>query len=151
MRSKKMLVIGVLLVLCFGASLVHAFGIKPDPGSPQPKKMMERLAKKLSLTKEQQNNFMAQEKLIQEKDQQLRKENDKIMDKIRQEIKKDQPDQKLIKNYIDEIGQNQNQIHLRRIENLIQFRKQLTAGQKKKFDEMKPKFESKRGSKHKQK
>jgi len=142
MRISNMLVVGLLLVFCLGSSS-YAFGMKPELGRPQSKKMMEKLAKELSLTKEQQISFIAQEKQIQEKDQQIRLENAKIMDKIQQEIKKDQPDMKVIKKYVEQISQDQGQIHLRRIENIIQFRQQLTIDQKKKFDELRPRSKQK--------
>jgi Spy/CpxP family protein refolding chaperone len=151
MNAKKILVLGLLFLFCSGWSTANAFGMKPESGRPQPKRMMGKLVKQLNLTKEQQENFLAQEKLIQEKDLQIRKANAKIMDKIQQEIKKDQPDLKIIKKYIDQVQQNQSLVHLSRIENMIQFRKQLSAEQKKKFDEMKPKHEPKRESKRKQK
>jgi len=130
--KKMMLLTLMVLVLISVAALAEA----PRWGRrPSPEKMIEKMSKELGLTKEQQDKYLDEAKKIEKEAEESNAKNKEIFDKIEQELLKDSPDKQAIRGYMDQISQNRTGIQFKRMEQMIELKKELTAEQRKKFEE----------------
>ncbi|HTY13930.1 MAG TPA: periplasmic heavy metal sensor [Candidatus Omnitrophota bacterium] len=150
MFDNKFAAVLVIAIVIIGASsLAFAFGPEPggpggpggpgDPGRPparDPQKFVERIAKDLGLTKEQQDKLLADAKKTEEETDQLRAKNKDLFDKVEKELLKDSPDRDLLHGYLQQIGQNETQMQIKRMDRMVDLRKTLTPEQKAKFEKM---------------
>jgi len=112
---------------------------------PGPEKMIEKMAKDLALSDQQKKDFMADASRVEENAKAVREKNKQLFDKVQAEVSLDNPDMKKVASYIQEISKNDSEVHLMRIERIVELRKSLAPEQKKKFDAiMKQKKEEKR-------
>jgi len=105
------------------------------------KKMVERLAKDLALTKEQKEKLV---KMTAETDKQtnaLEAKNGGLFDKMQAEIEKDKPDTAVISKLLNEIGKNRTEAEIKRLNTLIEFKKCLTPEQVNRFKEIRKRQE----------
>ncbi|MFA5839496.1 MAG: Spy/CpxP family protein refolding chaperone [Candidatus Margulisiibacteriota bacterium] len=143
MMRKYVLVLIMGMLLLVGRAMAD-----PQVGPPQshsPEKMIEKMAKDLELTDQQKEKFVADANRVEEKAKSIREKNRQLFDKVQVEVSLDNPDMKKVASYIQEISKNDAQIHLMRIERIVELRKFLSPEQKKKLDAiMKQKKEEKR-------
>lgn len=101
---------------------------------PGPEKMIEKMAKDLELTDQQKEKFIADANRVEENAKAVRETNKLLFDKVQAEVSSDNPDMKKVASYIQEISKNDSQVHLMRIERIVELRKSLSPEQKAKFD-----------------
>lgn len=134
---KKMslfLLLGLMLArLTSNALATGPFGDRPR----SPEKMLERIAQELGLTQEQKEKYLSGAKKVEADAQSLKAKNKELFAAIEKEMVKDNPDGKAIHNYMRQIGQNRTEIQFKRMEQLLQLRKELSPEQKAKFEKMK--------------
>jgi Spy/CpxP family protein refolding chaperone len=94
------------------------------------------IAKRLGLNEEQKKAFVEREEKIRQAIKQEREEIGKLEAKLKDEMKKDNPDKNNVNNYLKEIGAVREKIQMKRMENLLELKKSLTPEQKLKFNEM---------------
>ena len=122
----------VLVVLEAGAM---AMGAQPPRGF-RPERRFEGIAKELGLTPEQKVRFMKAAKQVEEEAKVINSKNKELFDKIEKELVKEAPDSKVIYGYMQQIGQNNTQIQFKRMDQIIQLRKELAPEQRIKFEKM---------------
>jgi len=136
MISKKRLVIMLIFVFLTGMpSLSFGFGSMSGRGRPS-EKFIERLAKDIGLTDQQKDKLLAGSKKIEAEEREIRSQNKEIYAQIKKELLKDSPDRKVISDYIQRISQNNAQIQIKRMDQIIDMRKDLTPEQKTKLEKL---------------
>ena len=138
---RKIGLVFLLTVILMGGMVYADAQFNPPPSNESrsgkfhgPEKMIEKIAKDLGLTDEQKNKFLADANLVEKKAKALRESDKGIFDKVQAELSKDNPDMKKVAGYIQEMGKNDAEVHLMRIEQIVNLRKALTLEQKAKFD-----------------
>lgn len=115
-----------------------AFGAPPfgwaGEKRPMAERMIDRMAKDIGLTQQQKDKFLAGEKQIEEEAQKIHSKNREIFDKIEEELLKESPDSRRIYGYMQQISQNNTQIQFKRMDQMIQLRKELTPEQRTKLE-----------------
>ena len=135
---------GGLLMLLFLAMLCPASIAFDRPNKrpmlpPPHEKMIERITKDLGLTKEQKYKYSNMAKQLEEESKAMRSRNREFFDKIGQELAKDSPNRDLLYKYMQQISKNEDQMRLKRMDQMIRLRKELTPEQKVKLEKlMKP-------------
>ena len=134
----------IIAAIIIGSSSL-AFGFGPEPGrghgeGPEPgkgpEKFIERIGKDLELTKQQQDKLLTEAKQGEKEAGQIRSKNKDLFDKIEKELLKDSPDRDLLHNYIQQISQNNAQMEMKRMDQMIDLRKELTPAQKAKLEKI---------------
>jgi Spy/CpxP family protein refolding chaperone len=113
--------------LAFGSAAIRGRSIE---------KFIEKVTKELELTQPQKEKALASAKKIEEEAAEVRSKNRELFDKVEKELLKDSPDRKLLSNYMQQISQNNSRIQLKRMEQIIEFRKELTPKQKAKLEKL---------------
>jgi Spy/CpxP family protein refolding chaperone len=132
--AKKVLIVLLALLCLISTGAVAAM---PWGGGRGPaEKMVERIAKELNLTQQQKDKFVTGAKQVEEEAGKVRIANKEIFTKIEKELAKDSPDSKQINSYLQEMNNNQTKIQFKRMEQLIQLRKELTPEQKIKLENL---------------
>ena len=90
----------------------------------------EGFFRKLDLTAEQKNRMLEQRQAMERDNLPLRQKDEALRMKMEEEMKKESPDRKKLENYIKEMGQNRQQVELKRLDFLLKFREMLTPEQK---------------------
>ncbi|MFH1684555.1 MAG: periplasmic heavy metal sensor [Candidatus Margulisiibacteriota bacterium] len=141
-------VLSVLLVVFLVAALASqslAWGRGPQKGKVDREKIMGRIEKKLGLTKDQQEKFKSRRQKEKKEIEAHRKEMKAISDKLKIELKKDNPNRSVLHDLVKRSSQQRTAMELKRMDSLLELRKTLTPEQRKKFKEMTRK-QKKRGS-----
>ncbi|MBU0572933.1 MAG: periplasmic heavy metal sensor [Candidatus Margulisbacteria bacterium] len=129
MKVKKLFVLFLaVIILMSGTSAIAA-----------PKwreKVSDRFAKELGLSAEQKQSFEAGAKVVEEAIKPINEQNKELHDRIAEELKKDDPNKDVIYGYLEQISKNNTQMHFKRVEHLLEFRKELAPEQKEKLKEM---------------
>ena len=134
--NKKILVL-VCAMIVFSGMAANAFTFGPRIRSElKQEARIDRLTKEIGLTEGQKEKYLAEAKQIEEETKAIRAKNKDLFAEIEKELLKDNPDTKLIRSKIQEISQNNAQTQFKRIEQLIQLRKELSPEQKTKLEEM---------------
>ena len=133
--SGTILVITVLAVLS-PAAMAFDRPHKRPMFPPPHEKMMERMAKDLGLTVEQKEKYSGMAKKLEEESKTMRSRNKEFFDKIGQELAKDSPNRDLLYKYMQQISKNEDQMRLKRMDQMIQLRKELTQEQKAKLEKL---------------
>lgn len=123
------------LTLTAAAAAESGFGPPPERG-PRPEKMIEKLAKEVELTKEQQAKMLADLKKVEADGQKIREQNRAYFETIKKELVKDNPDSAIIHDSIRKINDNEVKTQIMRIDQLIELRQQLTPQQRQRLDEL---------------
>jgi len=134
MLKRTMTAVSVVLILATLSSSSFAFGWREKKGFDSGK-MIERFSKDLDLTQNQKDEFASNSEEIEKASKDIHDKNRQLMEKVRAEIAKDNPDEKFIGEAVQTINQNNAQLQMKRLQNIIQFRKSLTPEQKKKFED----------------
>jgi len=124
------LLVGVVLAGFSSGAL--AFGSRAFSAG----KMIDRIASDLQLTKQQKDKLLSGAKQAEEEAKDLHSKNREIYGKIQKELLKDLPDRKVLSDFLQQISQNNAQIQLKRMERIIELRKELTPEQKTKFENL---------------
>ena len=137
MRIKNWLVIlfaAGLLVSIPSQSL--AWGRRPQPEKIDREEIMDRIERKLELTKEQQEQFKAHREKEQQQLKAHLKEMETFGDKFKSELEKDQPDRQALYQQIKIMNQKRLEMEIQRVDSLLELRKMLTPKQRELFKEM---------------
>lgn len=127
-----------VLILAIVAGSCFAWG-EPRRGSPgrgggeRHGKMLEQVGKKLGLTKEQLKTAKAIEGKQRSAMEANRKQTDRLMEDIKTEVDKQQPDRNKIRAMIKSIGELHTDMQIIRMDTLLDFKKGLTPTQQEKF------------------
>ena len=132
--SKGLPVLMLLTMLCCASMAFEGPGEKHQP--PRPEKMMEKLAADLGLTQQQKDKYTAMAKQLEEGSKVMHSNNKEFFDKIEQELAKDAPDRDVLYKYMQQISKNEDQQRLKRMDLMIQLRKELTPKQKTKLEKI---------------
>jgi Spy/CpxP family protein refolding chaperone len=124
------LLVGVVLAGFSSGAL--AFGSRAFSAE----KMIDRIASDLGLTKQQKDKLLSGAKQVEEEAKDLHSKNREIYGKIEKELIKDAPDRGVLSDFLQQISQNNAQIHLKRMEQIIELRKELTPEQRTKFEKL---------------
>ncbi|MBI5699449.1 periplasmic heavy metal sensor [Candidatus Saganbacteria bacterium] len=136
MIRKYFLAILLITVVLSGISLgVPLFG-PPRDKDPMAERMIERMAKDIGLTQQQKDKFLSGAKQIEEEAKEIHSKNKELFDKIEKEILKESPDSKAIYGNMQLISRNMTQIQFKRMDQIIQLRKELTPEQKAKLEKI---------------
>ena len=135
MKIKCLIVLLAVFMVAAVVSKAEAFA-GPAPKRPSIDKLADRMAKDLDLTDKQKSNFLDRAKKTKEEPEGLLAKNKGLMEKMQAELGKDNPNRDVIHNYVQEIGKNRTEMQFKRLDDLLEFRKQLTPEQQKKFKEM---------------
>ena len=127
-----LLIAGVLSGASFGLPL---FG-PPQEKGPMVERMIEGMAKDIGLTQPQKEKFLAGAKRIEEEAKIIQSKNKGIFDKIEKELLRESPDSKIIYGYMQQISQNTTLIQFKRMDQIIQLRRELTPEQKTKLEKL---------------
>ncbi|MCX5748836.1 MAG: Spy/CpxP family protein refolding chaperone [Candidatus Saganbacteria bacterium] len=119
-----------LMIMLLTAGSSHAF---PHFG-PSAEKFVERIAKDLGLTENQKNTLLSGAKQTELEEKDIHSSDKAIFEKIKEELLKDNPDRKTIHECIEQIGQNETKIQIKRMDRMIDMRKMLTPGQRTKLE-----------------
>lgn len=119
-----------LLVLVFSTAALAApwWGGKErkrDPG--------KQIAQRLNLTAAQQAQFKTAREKLEKENRPLFDKIKERSDKLRSELEKDAPDQRLIEQSIKEINGWRTEIELKRVKSLLELKASLTPEQRQKF------------------
>ena len=128
MLNSKSLIL--LLVLIFLAGMVLA--APPPPRHP----MGDRLIKELKLTAEQQAKFKAGDEKLRQASEGSLKKIAELRDKIEKEMEKEEPDRQALHGYIKEIDQLRTDNQIKRMDLLLDLKKELTPEQKEQFKKL---------------
>jgi len=127
----------VCAMVVFSGIAANAFSFGPRIGRESNKELrIERLAKELGLTDVQKEKYLLGAKQIEKDAKETRLKNKTLFGDIEKELLKETPDISIIKNILQEINNNNSQMQLKRIEQLIQLRKELSPEQKTKLEAM---------------
>lgn len=135
MRKNVLTMMLVVAILAGVSSGALAFGPQRAKGLPA-EKMIERMAKDIGLTQQQKDKFLAGAKQIEEEAKDIHSRNREIFDKIEKELLKESPDSKAIYGYMQQISQNNTRIQFKRMDQIIQLRKELTPEQRTKLEKI---------------
>ena len=133
--SRGLFAVLILALLCSAAVAFDRPNKRPMFPPPH-EKMMERMAKDLGLTKEQKAKYTAMAKQLEEESTAMRSKNKEFFDKIGSELAKDSPNRDLLFGYMQQISKNEDQMRLKRMDQMIQLRKELTPEQKAKLEKL---------------
>jgi len=133
MSLKKLVAMSLALLVLFSASSAFAWG----EFGRRPEKAGNRFCKELGLTAEQKEKFLAGDKALKDAEKPLIEDNKKLFEKLDAEIKKDLPNKIMIRGTLKQIEANNAEMRFKRLEHLIEFRKELTPEQKEKLKTMK--------------
>ncbi|MFA5113918.1 MAG: periplasmic heavy metal sensor [Candidatus Margulisiibacteriota bacterium] len=122
-----------LLVLVFSTASLAApwWGGKErkrDPG--------KQIAQRLNLTAAQQAQFKTAREKLEKENKPLFDKIKERSDKLRSELEKDKPDQRLIEQSIKEINGWRTEIEIKRVKSLLELKASLTPDQRQKFQGM---------------
>jgi Spy/CpxP family protein refolding chaperone len=127
----------VSIIMVLVALGVGAFAMGSQPAKRfRPERRFEGIAKELGLTPEQKVRFMKAARQVEEEAKVINRKNKELFDKIEKELVKEAPDSKVIYGYMQQIGQNNTQIQFKRMDQIIQLRKELAPEQRTKFEKM---------------
>lgn len=136
MISKKMLM-ALFIVVITVVTASGAFAAWPGSGRGRMgERMIERMAKDIGLTQQQKDKYMAEARKIEEESKAMRAKNREIFDKIENEIIKDVPDRKVVRDYMKQISQNNEQIQLKRMDHILNMRQELAPEQRAKLEKI---------------
>ena len=124
----SLLVIGILAGTMVPAQALSNEGARKWGRGDRPRP--EGFFKKLDLSAEQKNKMLEQRQAMERDTLSLRQKDEALRLKMEEEMKKDNPDRKALENYIREMGQNRQQVELKRLDFLLKFREMLTPEQK---------------------
>lgn len=138
MNSKKWLVgILVFALLVANAPAADAFWGRKDGGERAGRhKIMERIADKLDLTKEQKAKFEARGEKTQEYVKTKYKAVKVLAEKLKTELGKDKPNRSVVNGLIRKMSRLRTDIQIKHANNLIDLKQKLTPEQREKFEEM---------------
>jgi Spy/CpxP family protein refolding chaperone len=133
---KNTLIVWLMAMLLLGmAPGAWGFGSQGGRG-PAAEKRLERIIQELGLTKEQKEKYLAGAKQIEEEAKAIRSQNREIFGKIEKEMLKDTADRQAIHNYIQQINQNNAKMQIKRMDQILELRKELTPEQKTKLEKL---------------
>lgn len=127
---KRIIVAAAMLSLIFSVGILWAQMGKPMMGGP------EKMMMGLNLSEEQQAKLADMRLQMQKEMIPLRSDLQSLRSKLKLEIVKDNPDQKVIDNLLTQISDKRKQIMKMRIQHQQELRKLLSPEQRKKFDAM---------------
>ncbi|MDD4178742.1 MAG: periplasmic heavy metal sensor [Candidatus Margulisbacteria bacterium] len=131
---KKVLILFLTVILLAGGALA---AFEPPPkGRPSPEKMINRLAKDLDLSSEQKTKLLARAKVTEEEAEKINEKNRALFAEIEKELLKDSPSSKTIYGLMQQVGRNRTEIEFKRMEQMLELRRELTQEQKTKFEKM---------------
>lgn len=134
MMIKKVLILFLTVILLAGGALA---AFEPPPkGRPSPEKMINRLAKDLDLSSEQKTKLLARAKVTEEEAEKINEKNRALFAEIEKELLKDSPSSKTIYGLMQQVGRNRTEIEFKRMEQMLELRRELTQEQKTKFEKM---------------
>ena len=131
---KKVLILSLAVILLAGGALA---AFEPPPkGRPSPEKMINRLAKDLDLSSKQKTKLLARAKATEEEAEKINEKNRVLFAEIEKELLKDDPSSKAIHGFMQQLGQNRTQVEFKRMEQMLELRRELTPEQKIKFEKI---------------
>jgi len=133
----SLLVIGILAGTMVPAQALSNEGARKWGWGNRPRQEQgprpEGFFRKLDLTAEQKTKMLEQRQAMDKEDLALRHKDETLRLKMEEEMKKDNPDRKTLENIIKELGQNRQQMELKRLDFMLKFREMLTPEQKQKL------------------
>lgn len=135
MRNKlTALMISLVLVTALNTA---SFALGRGPGRPfgdPGERMMARIVSELGLSRAQKDKYLSMAKALEKEAGTTRSRNRELFDKIGTELAKDSPNRELLFGYMQQISKNEDQIRLKRMDQMIALRKDLTKEQKEKLE-----------------
>ncbi len=126
----------VVLALCLsGGSFAFGKGPGKHPGDPG-ERMMGRIVSELGLSQEQKDKYLTMAKTLEEEAKAIRAKNKDLFEKMNKELTKDSPNRDQLYSYLQQISKNEDQIRLKRMDQMIALRKDLTKEQKAKLEDL---------------
>ena len=135
MKGKNLFILFLIGVFLLGFSSC-AFAMGRMPAHMGGEKLVERMGKHLELTDAQKDKLLTIVKETEEEIEKIRLKNKELLEKLNGEMQKDHPDKASINRYVEEVGQNMTQAQIKRMNVILEFRKELTPEQLEKFKEL---------------
>ena len=134
MGFKKMIcgILTVLLVVALASPSLAWWGWG-KPERPRHEKRIEMISRRLKLTDEQKKRFLVHQEEMKKAMRANRRKVREAGDKLKAELKKDEPDRRTVHARINEINELRRKMQIRRVDSLLDLRRSLSPEQREKF------------------
>lgn len=103
---------------------------------PTAEKRIEKIVRELGLSQQQKDKYLAGAKKLEEEAKTIRAQNREILGKIEKEVLKEAPDRKAIHDLLGQISRNKAQLQVKRMDQMLDLRSELTPEQKTRFEKL---------------